>query len=269
MPGGKHSKVTIFRAAMLVAYGASTKKVVRVAGISKKTLSRWKQQGDFKLEVERLRNRWAEQIEKTGITDKRCRLYRLNDRWRRGQAFMEKRGRLFREQAKEDPELAKVPGGEDGMVAWRVKILHVGRETYKRVIEYEFDNGYSAEMRALEEQAAMELGQYKPKQEVTFADADRPLRLDRLHRLNDDELQFLAAIARKLEADGPDAEGHHAGDKRQGGEPVEGESRRPHAVLGILVVVENPPSNPMKRCAPIDESALQHSARKNGGIEGQ
>ena len=89
----------------------------------------------------------------------------------------------------------------------------------------------------------MELGQYKPKQEVTFADADRPLRLDRLHRLNDDELQFLAAIARKLEADGPDAEGHHAGDKRQGGEPVEGESRRPAQGLAVISECHITPKN--------------------------
>src|ERR1035438_3032154 len=191
MPRGKHSEATIFRAAMLVAHGARTKKVVRVAGISEKTLSRWKQQGDFKLEVERLRNRWAEQIEKTGIADRRRRLCQINDRWRRCLAFTQKRAKVFREQAKVDPQLAKVPGGEDGLVAWRLKILHVGPGTYERTTEYELDIKTCAEMRRLEEWAAIETGQYKPKHEISFSDEGGVLRLENVSALTDDELSTL------------------------------------------------------------------------------
>jgi hypothetical protein len=96
------------------------------------------------------------------------------------------------------------------MVAWRYRSVNLGEGVYERVVEYEFDSGYSAEMRALEEQAAIECGQFKPKHQVELSGRDGgPIRVQNLSALSDDELAAFIAIARKLESAGvaPGAEG--------------------------------------------------------------
>jgi hypothetical protein len=181
----------------------SNRAIAQKAGIAVRTLDTWKDLPEFKAEVERLLNEWATDIEKTGIADKRRRIFRLNDRWRRGQSFIEQRRKLFKQMSAEDPLLASVPGGDTGMVGWKLKTIHTGEQCYEKVIEYEWDTGLAAAMNAIEEQAGIELGQWKPKNEISFATDGGPLRVQNLSSLTDDELRLLIGLARKLAAAGP------------------------------------------------------------------
>lgn len=197
--------------------------IARKVNVSFYALRQWVETAEFRSEVERILNLWAQEIEKHGICDKRRRLHRLNDRWRRGQAFIEKRAKLFRKLLNTpapppvldsegnvlyQPEsiadlLANVPAGETGLVAWKIKTLHVGENTWEKVVEYEWDTGFDQEMRALEEQAAIETGQWKPKQEISISGVGGgPIRITNLSALTDDELELLTGIARKLQAGG-------------------------------------------------------------------
>ena len=211
-------------AAELVAHDRlSIPGIAERVGVGRSTIRDWKTQPEFQTEVERLLNSWAEAIEKRGIADKRRRLFRLNDRWRRGQAFIEKRARLFK-QLRNGPKsqpieledgrliesppsvadlLASVPGGETGMVAWKFKTLHVGKEDYEKVVEFEYDTGLQDALNKIEEQAAIETGQWKPKQEISISGTGGgPIQVTNLSALSDDELRTLIGLARKLEAPG-------------------------------------------------------------------
>jgi hypothetical protein len=178
-------------------------KIASKAGVCLRTLTTWRASPEFQAEVERLLNLWAADVEKRGIADRRRRLYQVNLRWRAKQSLREQRAKMFRKLAKDDPQLAQVPGGNTGMVVWTTKMLHVGEQEYERIIEHEFDAALDAAMRADEEHVATDLGQWKPKHEISFAEDGGALRIQNLSALTDDELRTLIALARKLEVEGP------------------------------------------------------------------
>ena len=208
----------------------SLAKIARKLKVGERTLSTWKAAPEFQVEVERLLNLWAEGVEKKGIADRRRRLFRLNDRWRRAQSFIEQRAKLFKQLAADDEQLRNVPGGNTGMVAWDYKMLHVGEQSYERLIEYKWDAGLSADLRATEEQAGIELGQWKPKHEISFAEGGGALRIQYLSSLTDDELQLLIAIARKLEAAGP-VGGAEPAQPEPDGKTLPGDGAAPQGAL--------------------------------------
>jgi hypothetical protein len=104
-----------------------------------------------------------------------------NDRWQRYQRLID--------AAAADPTMADIPGGDTGMLvrtAKLVKVYDAGpvaasldldrdvdpeqlRSAKREVLVYEYarETSVSAEMRALEKQAAQELGQWAEKREVT------------------------------------------------------------------------------------------------------
>ena len=207
-------------AALMVAQDRLTREqIARKVGITIRALADWKNDVEFRSEVERHLNLWAEDIEKRGIADKRRRLFRLNDRWRRGQAFIEQRAKMFRELVSQpDPEpivledgtpipqesipalMRMVPGGETGLVAWKFRMLHVGGNQYEKIVEFEFDTGVVSAMNAIEEQAAIETGQWKPKQEISLTRASGPVRDEDLAKLTDVELQQFIALTEKAQS---------------------------------------------------------------------
>jgi hypothetical protein len=134
--------------------------VARAAGISVRTLVRWKKLPEVRKAAEAAGRAWREKAKKFGIGDPDRRLYQLNDRWRRLQHIIEQRSRaeIFKD----------APGGKSGLLTVTFKQqTHTDYSGEKPVRiselvpEYAVDTGMLAEMRALERAAAVELGQHK------------------------------------------------------------------------------------------------------------
>jgi hypothetical protein len=241
------------RAADLVARDRlSLAKIARTVGVSERTLDTWKASAEFRSEIERLLNRWAENIEKRGIADKRLRIFNQANRYRRALAFIEKRAQLYRKLVNEPSPppvtddkgnvlyqpvsvgdlLRNVPGGETGMVAWKFKTLHVGEKKYEKIVEYEYDTGLEACIEALEEHTATELGQWKPKQEIILSrlGSGGPLRDEELANLNDDELDTYIALTEKAQS-GRTAGGASVPQAQPNAESVSGPGAAPAGTL--------------------------------------
>jgi len=93
----------------------------------------------------------------TEIADRTIRVFALRDRWRRLQTVIEERAKAL--------EMAGAPGGKTGLLCRRLKMIGSGKNA-EVVEEYEVDPTLLREMRAHEEQAAKELGQWVEKGQV-------------------------------------------------------------------------------------------------------
>ena len=154
-------------AAELVAHDRlSIPGIAQRVGVGRSTIRDWKTQPEFQAEVERLLNSWAKDIYKHGIADERRCWFRINDRWRRGQAFIEKRARLFKRLREVEPLLLEVAGGETGFVSWKYRTIHLGEKEYQKVVDFEFDTGLWDAMNKIEQQAAILKGRWKQQHEI-------------------------------------------------------------------------------------------------------
>jgi hypothetical protein len=93
-------------------------------------------------------------------------------------AWLDERSRLLRRVIAEraaDPEFAKVAGGKTGLLVKTYKQIGAGKDS-QLVEEYAVDTAMLKEMRAHEQQAAQELGQWIEKRDEkrTFALDDMP-----------------------------------------------------------------------------------------------
>jgi DNA-binding CsgD family transcriptional regulator len=167
-------------AARLVAEGElSQVKICERVGIGRRTLNHWLQDpeyGAFQKRLAEYRQRYAALVMNTGLARKERRVKHLTDLY----------GRLhtvIRERAK-DPAMEKVPGGKTGVVTRTVKALEVTesvpevtlnakgklirtmvQRTVKKLIpEYKTDVATVAELRAIQEQIAVEVGDREPEQ---------------------------------------------------------------------------------------------------------
>jgi hypothetical protein len=123
-------------------------------GIAERTLERWKEQVDFQERVQEIVREYATRAMKHGLARVERRLTVLNE-------VHEKLLRVIAERA-EDAELSGVPGGKTGLV---VKTLRgIGRGA---VEVFEVDTGTIRELRAIQQQAAEELGQHVQRISVT------------------------------------------------------------------------------------------------------
>lgn len=86
------------------------------------------------------------------IASKEARVRLYDDLRRRLMLIVEERG--------QDPNLAKAPGGKSGLVCLRVKTVGTGLKQ-RLVPEYYTDTDLVREVRAIAQQAAEELGQWK------------------------------------------------------------------------------------------------------------
>jgi hypothetical protein len=166
-------------------------------GISERTLERWKLQPAFRERVARLVHVYAERALKHGLARQERRLSVLND-------LHGKLLQIIRERS-EDGELEGVPGAATGLICKTVKGIGKGGD-YQVVDVYEVDNPTVREIRALQEQAAEEVGQ-----RVTRLSADVTAAITHvsLENLNDKELELLQQLVEKIT---PDASGDSGGD---------------------------------------------------------
>jgi hypothetical protein len=177
-------------AAELVAEDELTDaEIAEKVGIGVRTLYRWKRAPAFVAEVDTLVEDFRRVVTRCAVARLDRRVAALNDLWNGLFEIIEARAA--------DPAMADVPGGTTGLLVRRVKA--VGRaDDSQRIETYELDHRLLAQIRAVEKQAAQELGQWteraSPEQNVTRQQSDN---CD-LSVLTDDELETLTRIMAKL-----------------------------------------------------------------------
>lgn len=147
-------------AAQLVADGELTdEQIAERLGKSRSWLARLKRQGTFMARVLLIVDKQRRDVEAEGIVLRQNRVNALNDRWRKMQVIVQERAA--------DPKFQDVPGYKTGLMMHTVKSLGHG----VIVDLYALDGGLLGELRAHEEQAAKELGQWTEKFEHGGDDA--------------------------------------------------------------------------------------------------
>lgn len=174
------------RAAQLIAAGdQSDKDVAAALQVHQRTIIRWRQDNEFATRVGFIKSEIAASAIAQGVADRSERVAALNDRWQRMQRVIDERA--------EDPMMAGVAGGSTGLLVHSFKMIGGGRDA-TTVDEYAVDVGLLKELRAHEEQAAKELGQWveKTRGELTGRDGG-PIQVQDVSKLDDDELDALIA----------------------------------------------------------------------------
>lgn len=158
------------RAAQLVAADElSDASIADEIGINRATLHRWKKNSDFATRVEAIRAEWRDKLAAEGLLNKQNRLNALNDRWQRMNKVIE--GRSLNLSGVDLEGVPEVPGGETGLLVHQRKAIGVGQN--QQIIDtYEVDTGLLKELRAHEEQAAKELGEWSEKADVKVTAAE-------------------------------------------------------------------------------------------------
>ncbi len=159
------------KAAVLVAEDArSDEQIAAQLGITRSTLATWKSRPEFAARVDEISGEFAEVALKRGIARKAYRVNTLANIHSKLLTVMEERA--------VDPDLANIPGGKTGLVV-RKAVVSAGV-----LVGYEFavDIGWIRELRAVQEQAAKELGQLVEKREV---------KIRSLKDLSDEELDAI------------------------------------------------------------------------------
>lgn len=142
-------------AALLVAEDELTQAEIAVqAGVSPKTIERWKKTKKFAERVAQIEKAVAKRILARGIARRDKRVRALDDRWERMKALLAAR------QA--DPALRGIPGGTTGLIVHDVKGVGKG-DDFQLIDTYSFDASLVKEMREHEKQAAQEVGQWVEK----------------------------------------------------------------------------------------------------------
>ena len=150
------------RAAQLVANKVPFKDIATELGVSVQAIDNWQQEPQFRARVQEILSIQRAALMDLGIADKRARVARLEDKVLKLEAFFA--ARAAQQQARLEG-LPAIPGAETGLVAVTYK------SAGKKVIEeYAADTGSIAEMRNLLRQAAIELGEWTEKQELTGKD---------------------------------------------------------------------------------------------------
>ncbi|SRR5579885_2187212 len=147
------------RAALLVAEDELTD--VAIAGavkISVAGLKKWKARPEFAARVAEIVSATRAAVQARGIAEKQNRLAALNDRWGRLQQIIRERGG--------DPAMATVPGGQTGLLVRELKAMGTGADM-TLVEEFHLDAALLKEAREHEKQAAIELGQWTERKDVT------------------------------------------------------------------------------------------------------
>lgn len=160
------------KAALAVAEDTLTDaQIAANAGVSKQTLETWKKIPEFRARVEEHVRSFEEAIKAEGIANRQNRVAALNDRWDRMRQVIDARAVAHKGEA---------PGAGTGLLVKQYKQIGSG-EFAEKVIEWKVDDGLLSELRAHEQQAAKELGQWTEKQDVTSSGKaiSFTLRIDR------------------------------------------------------------------------------------------
>jgi hypothetical protein len=174
-------------------------------GVTKQTLERWKKHPEFQQRVAEIVEKYRQAVLSEGIADVVNRVKALGDRWGRMQQVIEARGKRYRDyRAKydDDPVVSTnfIPDeAETGLV---ILIETPTKEGLKR--EWSVDTSLLSEMRATEKQAAIEVGQWQEKKDITSG--GNPLssiHLLALSEVSDEDLERRIEAAERRKAKAP------------------------------------------------------------------
>lgn len=146
------------RAALLVAEDAlPDADIAAQVRLTEEGLRKWKRRPEFRERVAAIREQMRQAIVARGIAERQNRVDALNERW-------ELMRQVIRARAEAGPVI--VPGAKTGLLVKTVKAIGAGKDQYE-VEEWAVDTGLLRELRAHEEQAAKELGQWVQKMAPT------------------------------------------------------------------------------------------------------
>jgi len=133
-------------------------KIAEICGISEACLSKWKRRSEFAERVNELTDIYGERVLKFGLARRERRLAVLSEMHEKILTLIDARAN--------DPGMASIPGGPTGLLVKTNKVVRVGKslQVYE---EFKADVGLLRELRAIEEQAARELGQWREKREFS------------------------------------------------------------------------------------------------------
>ena len=135
----------------------------------------------FSAEVQK---RLDDAIVESNISDRVARVKALDDRWKRCQQIILERS--------QDPDGAKFAGGNTGLLTHAPKAVGSGEN--QRIVELaEVDTGLLQEMRAIEQQAAQELGQWIEKRDDRVSLSVKDLSPEALDQLLAEATRVAAA----------------------------------------------------------------------------
>lgn len=127
-------------------------RIAAAVDIDKGTLERWKKRPLFQAQIEVLRAAHEEALVAEGIARRQNRIDALNGRWTKMSQVIDERAETMGDEC---------PGGGTGLMVRDVKIANNG----DYVEQFAVDTGLLRELRAHEQQAAQELGQWAEKHE--------------------------------------------------------------------------------------------------------
>lgn len=170
------------RAALLVAEDARPdREIAAEVGVSERTLERWKQRPEFVARVAAHVEAFRQAVLTQGIADRVNRVQRLDADWDALRVVQKRRAEaallaalVRREKVREEsPELAEAELEHfeeyPGMMTGRIVRVETPTKMGMK-LEYQVDTGLQSELRALEMQAARELGQWIDRSESTVHD---------------------------------------------------------------------------------------------------
>jgi len=177
------------QAALLVAQdGKSDEQIATTLGITDRTLDRWKLAPEFRARVASLVADMREAVRQRGIAEKRNRLDLYED-------IKDRLVQVVAERAA-DPTMADVPGGRTGMLVRGYKAIGSGENAQVRE-EYAVDGVLARELRDYAKQAAIEVGDWAERRELSGKDG-AAIAVDlNLKALTDEELVRLEQLTRK------------------------------------------------------------------------
>ena len=164
------------QAAALLADGEpSDELIAKRLKINRTTLHRWKKLPAFQARIDEILAEVKRKLRERGVTEKLNRIESLDNRHRLLKRIIEARS----------VEHKDVPGGDTGLLICQVKFIKVYESdegeavadesvhptrTSVQVKEYSVDFGLLREMREIEKQAAIELGEWTQKHEHSGTD---------------------------------------------------------------------------------------------------
>jgi hypothetical protein len=203
-------------AAVLVAEDELTNdEIAAKVKITDRTLTTWKHLPAFMLRVDETVTEMAKAAQRYAIARVEKRMARRDRDWRKLQQVIEERAREAVAQQSVNQvliEKARAQGTDEAQIEWMFRDQpHVaaGMETghvvrietpskFGTVVEYKFDQSITAELRALEDAATKDAGQFVQRLDVTTGGKPLALGLD-LSVLSEDELDRRLALSQGRE----------------------------------------------------------------------
>lgn len=167
MPDFEWTEARVNAAELIAARNLTHQEIADRVGVDRRTLWVWRKREEFASRVEEITEEYRAETRRIGIADKERRLAALNDRWGRLRRVMEERA--------EDSAVANAPGGTTGLIVRQLKSVGSG-DSAMVVEEFSIDTGLLRELREVEKQAAVELGQWNEAPATEASKADEIIR---------------------------------------------------------------------------------------------